>query len=218
MTTHPHDKNPDQELQDFMASLDADFGKKAKKGKADNEIARGLNTKWHQANPPLAKGAKSTARPSPEDSSQWTPIALITHIYTQRCKTCGNTVQYTGQEHVKFRNITLWGETVKPVKDCNLFLWPEALLPDLVEEHFETVSRCPGCIAVERRAEEIWDRATQASMQLDLEIYEPQQQPRTMVHEDGRITLRPLAGFRKFEQEWPAAFNKPQLSKEELTK
>lgn len=48
-------------------------------------------------------------------------------------------------------------------------------LPDLTEEMDETVSRCPGCINLERKALDMWISVTQPSPQtgLDLEIEIP---------------------------------------------
>lgn len=167
------------DLADFIATLDADFGKKKK-----TDTAAQRNRSFHGQNPSLGSPA-NTARPNPEDSAAWHPIACITHVVRQRCQTCGNTTEHIGGEFVKFRSIRQFGgEILRRAEVCpDIFLsgrgmisafgkQTERLLADIVEEHEQSVSRCAGCIAVERQAEELWEKVTQGQMQLDLDLKE----------------------------------------------
>lgn len=155
MTTSP------QDVQNLLARLRQEFGKKGKKEPSDSDIAKERNKEWHARNQPLGKAAYGTQRPDPEDSQAWQPVALVTHIVTQHCRTCGNGTQHIGGEFVKFQGIQRFqGTILRRAENCpDLFLYRsiEEPLEEVFEEHFQTVARCPGCIAVEAKAVEIWD-------------------------------------------------------------
>lgn len=216
MTT-PDRNSP--EMAALLADLNSAFGKKPK---SDIEVARARNLKWHERNRPLGAGAVA-ARPNPEDSTHWRPFASVTHVVRQRCATCNNTTEHIGGEFVKFRSIMPFGgEILRRAEVCpDMFLSGHAqvtvfgkpvdvALVDVVEEHEQVVSRCPGCIAVERKAEELWNKVSQAGLQLDLPLEAP---PARKVKEDfgGRLICPKVnvSGDRPFEREWPEAFSKP---------
>jgi hypothetical protein len=153
---------PDPKVAALLASLNAEFGKskRVKRDPTDNEVARERNKEWHAANQPLGK-AGVAARPDPEDSQAWRPIARVTHIYRQLCHTCNSTTEFIGAEFVRFRSVygMNGGEILRRAENCP-DLWfhtVEEPLEDVIEEHFESVSRCVGCIAVEKHAGEIWE-------------------------------------------------------------
>lgn len=153
-------KQPD-DLADFMATLDADFGKKPKKQQSDNDIARKRNTKFHSENP----GTNSASGKSPEldQSGNWQPKARVTYVIRQTCNCCNNTVEFIGGEYIQWRSKKQHASILRRADHSpNLFLYDkdgEPLL-DLIDEFNQQVSRCPGCIAVEKSALEIWESAT----------------------------------------------------------
>lgn len=162
MSRHPNDKpTPSAEVAALLASVREAFGKKSKKEPSDNDIARERNKDWHAKNAPLGKAAYGTTRPDPEDSQAWRPVALITHIVRQRCQTCGNTAEFIGGEFVKFNSTRQFGGSIlRRSEQCpDLFLYRsiEEPIEEIFEEHYQSVARCPGCIAVEKKAVEIWD-------------------------------------------------------------
>lgn len=154
---------PDKDINSLISELDEEFGKKKRQGKReprDIEIAQARNKAFHAANVPLDSSAGGE-RPDPEDSQAWKPIHLVTYIMRQRCETCMNTVEYIAGEYVRFQSIHQFGGTIlRRSEHCpDLFLYRRSDNPleEVFEEHFQTVSRCPGCIAVERQAQAIWD-------------------------------------------------------------
>lgn len=158
----PAGKTPDQETMDFLAELNADFGKK-KKG-ALEPAHKALNRSWHQANAPLAKSSgKSPEKLNPEDSLAWQPIANVTHVVIQECACCSDVTEFIGGEYVKFKSTRPFGgEILRSSAHCpNLFLVHEILNPleDIIEWHYQKVARCSGCIRVDQAAQAvIWDQ------------------------------------------------------------
>lgn len=207
MTTHPHDKNPDQELQDFMASLDADFGKKAKKGKTDNDIARERNKAFHEQNPRLEPAGGRA--PELDMSGNWVSTARVTYVIRQCCATCNNTVEFIGGEFILFESKRQHAKVLRRAEHCpNHWLFDEddEPLESLVDEFDQTVSRCPGCIAVERRAEQLWDLATKNGEQPEL--------PEVVESEKKNNISTGLALKAMLHREFGTKFKQPKPSQE----
>ena len=191
MTQTPADK----ELADFMAELDAEFGKK-KKGKSDNDIARERNKAFHAGNPQISlSSGKAPERLNPEESEHWRPVARVTHVVRQGCRCCGGFSDFIGGEYVKFVSVMQYGgEILRRTEHCSsLFLYHsiEEPLEDIIEWHSQDVARCPGCIQVEQQAVEIWEAALeqerQGYKQHVLDITMPL--PRTAKAKDTEITI-----------------------------
>ena len=121
-----------QSVDDLLGELQAEFGK-PKKSSDRNAAVKALNRAFHDANPPLAKGAASYAKAALEGAAfrnyydwerhrvmlleekrqeqqrpdmpdlEWYPDARVTYIITQRCGCCANVVQFVGSEYVRFR-------------------------------------------------------------------------------------------------------------------
>ena len=203
-----------KEVEDLLASLDAEFGKKVKsKGRSDREVVRSLNAQFHEQNPQytssprgqlekmkfesyydwemhrqeLLRGTLEFAQQAGVPELQWLPEARVTFIINQLCGCCKSTVQFVGNEYIRFRGRRRKYRTLDGVEketyptmlrrvgevDANLvaFGLPSGdPLPDFVDELDETVPRCPGCIQVERQALDIWIRATQPDPQGELNI------------------------------------------------
>jgi hypothetical protein len=158
-------KVADAEMLDFLAELDADFGKKKK----ETDTAASRNKAWHSANQPLEKALGKA--PESDGSGQWKPTARVTYVIRQLCRCCNNTTEFIGGEYVMFESKRQHAKVLRGAQHCpNLFLYDEDDndLPDLIEEFNQEVSRCPGCIAVERQAIEIWESA------LKQEVKQPQ--------------------------------------------
>jgi len=154
----------DAELLAFIAELDQAFPAKGKKKPTDIELAQAANKAFHAANPKIQGGlGKSPERLNPEDSSQWRPIAKITHVVRQGCRCCNGHVDFIGGEYIKFVSVMPFGgEVLRRSEHCaDLFLFHsiEQPLEDIIEWHSQDVARCPGCIAVEQQAVEIWEAA-----------------------------------------------------------
>lgn len=147
------------ELDDFLAELDADFGKK-KRGAIDAPHKK-LNQQFHANNPQIGKaGGKS---PEQIDAS-WKPEARITYVITQHCKCCGDKVSFIGGEYIRFRSQRQHATIIRRAEACTdlwHYGWGEEPqeVPDLVDEIHQEVARCPGCIKVEQQALEIWEAA-----------------------------------------------------------
>ena len=177
----PH-KSVSIEISSMLADLNREFGKKprGKREPTDNEVARERNKAFHDKNPVLGSAAMGAARPNPEDSQAWRPVARVTHVVKQCCDTCLNTTQHIGGEFIRFRSVLQFGgEILRRAENCpNLFLYVsiEEPLEDVIEHHYQTVARCPGCIEVERQAEQLWNtfldqqrQALQGKLDIDLE-------------------------------------------------
>lgn len=154
----------DAEIAKLLGELDAEFGKK----KGGKEAAhKGLNRAFHAANPQLEKG-QGKGPESDFSQTTWKPEARITYIVRQLCRCCNSTVEFIGGEYIRFRSKRQHAWQDRRSEHCpNLFLYHEdgEPLPDLIDELNQVVSRCPGCIAVERQAQEIWEQATAARPQ-----------------------------------------------------
>jgi hypothetical protein len=155
---------PQDEIDALLGELDAEFGKKAKtKGKPDPEaIRKERNKKFHEQNPQIS--AALGKAPELDLSGNWQIEARITYVTRQHCRCCGETVAFIGGEFIRFRSKRLHAWQDRRSEHCpNLFLYDRGgnPIPDLIEELDQDVSRCPGCIAVERQAVEIWEQATQ---------------------------------------------------------
>lgn len=160
----------DVDLMAFMADLDATFGKKSKgkKQPSDNEIARDRNKSFHENNPQLERaGGKA---PELDQSGNWKPIARVTYVIRQTCMCCNSTVEFIGGEYIQWQSKKQHATVLQGAeKSPNLFLYNEEdgePLPDLIDEFNQMVSRCPGCIAVERQALEIWYAAQKKQLEL----------------------------------------------------
>jgi hypothetical protein len=74
-------------------------------------------------------------------------------------------VEFIGGEYVRFRSIQPFGGTILRRADAcpDIFHYRsiEEPLEDVVEEHYQTVTRCAGCIAVEKQAVQIFDAFVQ---------------------------------------------------------
>lgn len=121
---------------------------------------------------------------------EWTPEARVTTVVHQYCATCKNCVQFVGNEYIRFRGRRRrfkelgGGEhdmsptVLRRAADCdpNLIQFGPAdgsTLEDFTEELVETVSRCPGCIAVERQAYALLRAVTEKAIQPQLPGIEP---------------------------------------------
>lgn len=178
------------DLNDFLKELDADFGKKGRKYKQGNSarlqsprgprdpseinyasFARRQLAQYLTEGQPLEVGTKAY-----EPKPNWIPVARVTYICRQRCTCCGNTSEFIGGEYIRFTSTRSHAVITRRAEVCP-DLWhylPDSgdPLPDLVDEFDQTVARCPGCIAVERMAADIWAAATQPkdTPQMELDI------------------------------------------------
>lgn len=118
---------------------------------------------------------------------QWLPEAHVTYVVHQECATCKTITTFVGNEYIRFRGRRRWYRDLSGKQhetyptmlkqvgkvDGNLlaFGMPGGdPIPDEVEEMNETVSRCVGCIQVERKALDLWIQATQPNPQGELVI------------------------------------------------
>lgn len=162
----------DAELLSFMAGLDADFGKKKK---SDPDTAAARNRAFHGANPSIdIAGGRA---PELDQSGNWQPIARVTYVIRQNCACCNDTVEFIGGEYIQWKSKRQHATILRGAeRSPNIFLYDEdgEPLPDLIDEFNQSVSRCPGCIQVERQALEIWQQALKAEQpqqqQLDIDI------------------------------------------------
>jgi len=123
--TTPTASSANEEIGDFLAELDDEFGKKPK-GKRERSAAD-LNKAFHAANPLLERIAGGQLPSEPAGSYNWSnhldwlrhgdesglpppkwlPEARVTWIVHQSCAVCHETTWYTGNEYVRFkRNYT----------------------------------------------------------------------------------------------------------------
>lgn len=172
-----------ESVDDLFAELNAEFGKKDKtpgQRKAEYDEAERARKAdrirlLHEAKKKLADGTfKNVAdyqlfkhmvesadiakqmdwRPS------WIPQARVTYCVKQHCDRCLNTVSFIGGEFIRFRAREGKAVIVKRADWFpELFLtgwWNEKELPDLVEEQYQVVHRCPACINLERTVDTLW--------------------------------------------------------------
>lgn len=196
--------NPSKQDLDFLAELDAAFGKKSKaKALPDRHAARrALNNLFHLQNPTIQ--TTTTKLPEVDLHYDWAaaklgqeqpirPEARISTIVHQTCDTCQETSWYTGNEYIRFGRRRLRykilgaGEVetestiLRRIGDCdpNLVAFgpPEGHpLPVVIEEHQERVPRCPACIMLERHCVDLFlDDAKRKASQPELN--EPEAKP-----------------------------------------
>jgi len=193
--------NPSKQDMDFLAELDAQFGKQAKKKKVatDVDIRKQLNSLFH-INNPLVETANGKV-PESELQYNWqdaknglpqpiTPEARVSVIVHQKCATCEETSWFTGNEYVRFfrRRLTYnslgRGEVqtastiMRRLSDCDASLVAFGLptghpLPQVIQEVHETVPRCPACIILERHCTDLWlDDVERKERQAELPLAE----------------------------------------------
>lgn len=210
------DQAANKEVADFLAELDAEFGKKPKTRASTGEtdsVRKALNRAFHEQHPQLGQGPRGQLERMKFESYydwemhrqalldrqvealqiagvpelQWLPEARVTYLINQTCACCKQTVQFTGCEYIRFRGRR---RNFRTIDGEDRWTWPTLLrrvgevdgnlvlfglpggdpLPDLIEEHDETVPRCPGCIKLELAALDLWIIATQPNPQSELEI------------------------------------------------
>jgi len=150
----PKPQTANDELADFMATLDADFSKKPK------DTAQTRNKKFHADNPQISHAGGIA--PELDMSGNWQPQAKVTYIIRQLCNTCNETVEFIGGEFILFQSKKQHARILRRIEHCpNHFHFgdDDEPLDDLVDEFNQTVSRCVGCIQVEHKATEIWETA-----------------------------------------------------------
>lgn len=196
MTQH----NPSKQDFDFIADLDASFGKKVKAKPRGEAAHKSLNKAFHAANPQI--GSAIGKIPESELTYSWKdakaglhqpikPEARVSFIVHQKCATCEETSWYTGHEYIRFQrrrqryNILGFGEVetestiLRQLRDCDPELVANGLpngqpLPQLIQEAHELVPRCPACILLERHCIDLWlDDAQRRDAQLELPEVEP---------------------------------------------
>jgi len=127
-----------EEVDDFLGELDAEFGKKAHRVARGKSVAD-LNKAFHEQNPTLERVAGGPLPIAPEgdyswedhahwlqlgeesglNPPKWLPEARVTWIVHQHCAVCQETNWYTGNEYVRLRRNyqhsykTLTGATVR---------------------------------------------------------------------------------------------------------
>lgn len=201
------------EVSNLLAELDAEFGKKPKGAKFPPAPHKALNTAFHMNNPRLMQGPRGQlermkfenyyewemhrqhlldgtldqAQASGQPELQWLPEARVAYIINQTCACCKTTVQFVGNEYVRFRgrrrmyrdlegnSHETWPTMIKRVAEVDGNLLAFGMpggdpLPDFAEEMDETVSRCAGCIKLEVQALDLWIQATQPNPQSELDI------------------------------------------------
>lgn len=172
---------PDDSVDDLIASLDASFGKQARAGRSRSTraekkdatalqqlaSARGQLTRMDMSAEAfethremlLANELSKTMDLMPS----WIPDARITYCIRQHCDTCGNNVDFIGGEYVRFQSRRQRATIIRRAEVCSDLMhygFAGIELEDIVEKHYQTVARCPGCIEVEEQALEIWMTAT----------------------------------------------------------
>lgn len=211
----------DAEIADLMASLDADFGKKKKDHKA-------ANRQFHQQNPSISKSAgKAPERLNPEDSAAWKPVARVTHVVRQFCRTCNDQVEFIGGEFVKYQSVREpTAHVQRRVENAPNVWWFDDEVEDIVEQHVQEVARCVGCIKVEQQAIEIVTAADRSMMQPELmptQVWRAQEsfdeviesevalQRRREVHRQRskQLALKVADNTLHAETQWPESFSRP---------
>lgn len=119
----------DREVMDFLAELDAEFGKK-KRGRPSKEPEhKELNRRFHLLNPGAPQFAKQQLeqmkfenyydwemhrlaereqqvdklQQAGEPTLQWLPEAQISYVVHQTCACCKETTTFVGNEYIRFR-------------------------------------------------------------------------------------------------------------------
>ena len=113
-------------VDDLLAELDAEFGKKARRPAKGEAPHKAINKAFHAANPQLdlASGKIDTAdagvysreqhalwlamsvadrRQLGMPAPRWLPEARVTWVVHQHCAVCQETTWYTGNEYIRFR-------------------------------------------------------------------------------------------------------------------
>lgn len=196
--------NNDISVDDLLAELQNEFGKKsrskasrkAKYAEAEEQRREERIKLLHEAKQRLMKGefkniadyqtfkfmVESTDIAKQMDwRPSWIPEARITYVVRQHCENCGNTVSFIGGEYIKFRARAGNASIVKRADmfpDLFLYGWREEELPDQVDDLYQTVHRCPGCIQVEQMAIQLWEAATGEKQQQEVFPLEEPPQPK----------------------------------------
>lgn len=150
---------------DFLAALDAEFGKKKKERSAPNKQP------FKQPGDSAGKIANAIAH-SETFAETWKAEAREIWIMYQHCVCCQRVTEHIAGEYVRYRSNRKHATLTR--RDS--FNSPEYLQnPGLAREvrHMEQdVSTCPSCIHEEKRFDEIWDSISRpvAAAQLELLI------------------------------------------------
>lgn len=183
---------PSDELDNLLAELDAEFGKKPKapkrgapsastsdklralySAKAQLERTEFTNiAEWEMHRQMLE--ANELAKQL-DWQPAWVPVARLTYIVRQHCMSCGDEVEFIGGEYIRFTSTRAKATITRRAEVCpDLFHFgfKGEPLPDLVDEIYQQVPRCPGCIKLEQKALEIWN-ALEGERQLHLPGIEP---------------------------------------------
>lgn len=117
----------EDEIDDLLASLDAEFGKQAKKPKQPGH--KELNKQFHAQNPRLEQGPRGQlermkfenyydweihrqllvskelerAQDLGMPQVQWLPEAQVSYIINQHCGCCKSVTQFIGNSYIRFR-------------------------------------------------------------------------------------------------------------------
>lgn len=206
--------NPSKQDLDFMAELNAQFGKQSKQKKqpSDSDIRKERNAQFHIENPLVRVSASKI--PEEELTYSWedakngqyqplTPEARISNIVHQTCSCCKTTTWYTGHEYIRFLRrrfrynglsagderggmIETYSTVMRQLRDCdpNLVAFGppnKPPLPQIIQEVYETVPRCPACIMLERHCVDLWlDDQERKLLQPELPLEHPEQPKQTL--------------------------------------
>jgi hypothetical protein len=166
--------NSEKETLNLLAELDAEFGKKPKDRKggggarsprdfasdAKSQLERAQFTSFSDWELHLQMLEANAYAKQIDWRPSWIPEARLTYVIQQHCDCCGDNVKFIGGEYIRFRSKRDRATIIRRAEVVpNLwhYGWDGEPLPDLIDEMYQTVPRCPGCIEVERRAVEIWE-------------------------------------------------------------
>jgi hypothetical protein len=139
------------QVKDLLAELDAEFGKKPKQ-KVDLRTQTITQRNSTGTLSDVIAEANSYAQ-SWSETPGFEAIRRVTYVQHQRCRCCGRTVSYIGNEFTEFHSLRLKA-TVKAAEP----VFHDSLgfeLPHIIEEHDMQVEQCFACIQLSRKVEDL---------------------------------------------------------------
>jgi hypothetical protein len=137
----------------LILSLNAEFGRKPREKKSQNEIVRDLN-KASYTNTLDHRSSNAIAR-DPRFTDSWKPEAREIWTTKQRCSCCLKETEFVSGEYTRFRNSRLHVTVQRRqdfVEDGFRF---NSSLPQEVILIVQDVARCPSCIRSEQLLDDL---------------------------------------------------------------
>jgi hypothetical protein len=145
------DTPPTQAVDDILAMLTSEFGKKSTRKPAKAKKVAGTATDTAKSAIQLETSEANRIARLMQPQTPWRPVALVVHLVEQTCRCCHGTTEFVGNVLIRHEH-----RVTNARWDC---LMPEnpshALLPREMFPHQQSIEQCPSCLRMEFFASQI---------------------------------------------------------------